>query len=152
MARFAADAPLNTDDHPVVSYLAPRATYEPEATPAVRLATLLQQWSVEAQDVLGPQATGPAPERLKAYVQARRHYLAAGVGVQAVADPVRMLAQVRQPLLATLQMSPDFLPAYEPLLRLAVALKARDPLASEALLQDLTRLAPAQPGAWAALR
>ena len=29
LARFAGDAPLNTDDHPVVAYRAPRITYAP---------------------------------------------------------------------------------------------------------------------------
>ena len=30
LARFAADAPLNTDDHPVVAYRAPHITYAPD--------------------------------------------------------------------------------------------------------------------------
>ncbi len=33
LAEFAARAPLNTDDHPVVAYLAPRITYRPDSTP-----------------------------------------------------------------------------------------------------------------------
>ena len=46
--------------------------------------------------------------------------------------------------------SPDFLTAYEPLLRLALALRQSDPLAAQALLEELVRLVPAQPGARAA--
>ena len=37
-----------------------------------------------------------------------------------------MLAQVREPLLAVLRISPDFRPAYDPLLRMAGALVAID--------------------------
>ena len=39
----------------------------------------------------------------------------------------RMLAQVREPLLAVLRISPDFRPAYDPLLRLASAAGAQRP-------------------------
>ena len=152
LARFAAGAPLNTDDHPVVSYLAPRATYAPEATPAERLTVLLRQWTVDANELLAPAAGGLPAARLNGYFQARQQYLLAGVGVRPVADPARMLAQVREPLLAALRLSPDFRPAYEPLLRLALALRASDPPAAQALLETLARLAPAQPGAREALR
>lgn len=152
LARFAAGAPLNTDDHPVVSYLAPRATYAPEATPAERLTVLLRQWTVGAHELLAPAADGLPAARLNGYFQARQQYLLAGVGVRPVADPARMLAQVREPLLAALRLSPDFRPAYEPLLRLALALRASDPPAAQALLETLARLAPAQPGAREALR
>ena len=152
LARFAAGAPLNTDDHPVVSYLAPRATYAPEATPAARLLSLLQQWSVDADELLAADTDASQRARLTAYLAARQVYLRAGVGVQAVADPARMLAQVRAPLLAALRLSPDFLPAYEPLVRLAMALRASEPMAAKALLEELTRVAPLQPQAWQPLQ
>ena len=77
---------------------------------------------------------------------------AEAVPVEPAADPARMLAQVREPLLAALHLSPDFAPAYEPLLRLALALRASDPPAAQALLTALTRVAPAQAGAREALR
>ena len=151
LARFAAGAPLNTDDHPVVSYLAPRATYAPDATPAERLTDLLRQWTVGAHELLAPAPDGVPAARLNGYFQARQQYLLAGVGVRPVADPARMLAQVREPLLAALRLSPDFRPAYEPLLRLALALRASDPPAAQALLETLARLVPAQAGAREAL-
>ena len=59
---------------------------------------------------------------------------------------------MRGPLLQALRMSADFSPAYEPLWRLALALKASEPMVSQALLEELTRLAPTQPGAWQALQ
>ncbi len=55
-----------------------------------------------------------------------------------------MLAQVREPLLAVLRTSPDFRPAYDPLLRLAAALASSDAAAAGALLQELSRLQPAR--------
>ena len=152
LARFAAGAPLNTDDHPVVNYRAPRATYAPEATPARRLLAVLQQWTVDASELLAPGVDQPAAARLNGYFKARRQYLAAGAGIEPAADPARMLALVREPLLAALHLSPDFAPAYEPLLRLALALRASDPPAAQALLEALARVAPAQAGAREALR
>ena len=53
-----------------------------------------------------------------------------------------MLAQVREPLLGVLRISPDFRPAYDPLLRMANALNERDPAAARALLADLARVQP----------
>ncbi len=63
-----------------------------------------------------------------------------------------MLAQVREPLLAVLRISPDFRPAYDPLLRMAAALAPRDAAAARALLLDLIRLQPARPEAARALQ
>ena len=134
---------MNTDDHPVVAYLAPRATYEPADTPAERLQTLLADWE---------DAPPQRADRLAAYRQARTAFLRAGMGVRPSADPARMLQQVREPLLAVLHLSPDFEPAYQPLLRMALALQQRDPAQAEALLQELARVAPAAGGAQRALR
>ncbi|HEV6964930.1 MAG TPA: hypothetical protein VK305_05910, partial [Roseateles sp.] len=79
---------------------------------------------------------------LAAYAQARRDYLELGRHTQASADPAVMLARVGQPLLAVLRRSPDFLPAAEPLRRLAQALAPRDPAAAQALREALGRIRP----------
>jgi spermidine synthase len=55
-----------------------------------------------------------------------------------------MLAQVREPLLAVLHVSPDFRPAYDPLLRIATALLRHDPPAARALLTELQQVQPAR--------
>jgi spermidine synthase len=138
LAAFANGAPLNTDDRPVVAYRAPRATYEPEATPADRLFTLLAALHVEPADVLADGDT-LAP-RLAAYWAARDRYLQAGRDVRPLADPRAMLAQVQAPLLAVLRTSRDFRPAYEPLRRLAEAVALRDPAAAQALQRELAAL------------
>jgi spermidine synthase len=62
-----------------------------------------------------------------------------------------MLAQVREPLLSVLRISPDFRPAYDPLLRMAAALMNSDAAAARALLAELDRLQPARPEAALAL-
>jgi spermidine synthase len=151
LQRFAADAPLNTDDRPVVAYHAPRITYAPDSLPRERLTALLRE-------LRQPTPTSPLlfsqPQmaaRLVAYQQARDEFLAAGQQVRPVADPQAMLAQVREPLLAVLRSSPDFRPAYDPLLGLAQAVAVDNAAQARALLEDLRRLQPARAEAAAAL-
>jgi spermidine synthase len=58
-----------------------------------------------------------------------------------------MLAQVRDPLLDILRTSPDFRPAYDPLLRMAARLSRTDPAQAQALFAELVRIQPARPEA-----
>lgn len=139
LQRFAAGAPLNTDDHPWVAYRAPRITYAPESAPRDRLLALLGELSVDMTTLLATPGLAP---RLNAYAQARRSYLDLGRRVRPSADPAAMLASVGEPLLAVLRQSPDFRPAVEPLRRLAQALAARDPTAARQLLDALARIRP----------
>jgi spermidine synthase len=140
LRRWSEAAPLNTDDHPVVAYRAPRITYAPDSRPRDRLFELLDGLSARPADVLADTSAVEA-ERLAAYWSARNRFLHAGRHVRVSADPRRMLAQVQTPLLEVLTLSPDFRPAYEPLLRLAQALEPQDP-ERERLLQRLEQLVP----------
>jgi spermidine synthase len=151
LARFADGAPLNTDDRPVVAYLAPRITYAPDSLPRERLMALLGQLAISPAELLPDAAPDPAA-RLSAYWRARNAYLEAGLAVRPVADPRAMLRQVRDPLLAALRTSADFRPAYEPLLHMAVALAASDPEGARFLLSELRDLQPRWPEAAMALR
>ena len=53
-----------------------------------------------------------------------------------------MLAQVRAPVLAVLETSPDFRPAYDPLVRMALALGRTDPQDARSLLATLATVNP----------
>ncbi|GAA0760768.1 fused MFS/spermidine synthase [Ideonella azotifigens] len=150
LQRFAAHAPANTDDHPVVAYLAPRVTYAPESLPRDRLLALLAEVSVQPAQVMTADAVWL--QRLSAYGQARRQFIAAGRDVRPARNAREMLAQVQAPLLAVLHTSPDFRPAYNPLLRMATALAPSDPPAARALLSELAQLQPARPEASEALK
>ncbi len=63
-----------------------------------------------------------------------------------------MLAQVRDPLLSVLRISPDFRPAYDPLLQMAGALARSDSAGARDLLMQLASQQPARPEAAEALR
>ncbi|HKX42674.1 MAG TPA: fused MFS/spermidine synthase, partial [Burkholderiaceae bacterium] len=145
LTRFAGDAPLNTDDRPVVAYRAPRITYVADSQPGDRLVALLREWRVEPDEIAGPAPDAAWAARLAAYWAARNRFVEVGRGVQPSADVRRMLAQVQQPLLAVLHISPDFRPAYDPLLRMASALAPHDSAGARALLLELMGVQPTRP-------
>lgn len=149
LRTWAGDGPVNSDDHPLVAYLAPQATYAPQAPPRDHLLQLLSQWSWAPAELWGPDV--PAANHLAAYVQARNAFLRAGRNVRPLADVRAMLAQVQGPLLEVLLISPDFRPAYDPLLRMAQALAPQDRAAARSLLTRLAAIQPARPEASAVL-
>jgi spermidine synthase len=144
LRQWAGDAALNTDDHPVVAYRAPRVTYAPDNPPADRLVALLGQLDPDTGTLLDRGSDAGWSSRLAAYVAARRDFIAAGRGIPALSDPEAMLVRVRGPLMDVLRRSPDFRPAYDPLWRLAAAVAPRDPRSARALLAELVRVQPAR--------
>jgi spermidine synthase len=151
LARFAGSAPLNTDDRPVVAYRAPRITYAPDSLPRDRLVALLRELDLSADELVAPPGNAAWAARLTAYWAARNRYLEIGRNVRPTADVQRMLAQVEKPLLSVLRISPDFRPAYDPLLKMASALADRDAAAARALLLELQHAQPSRPEATRAL-
>jgi spermidine synthase len=157
LQRFAGGATANTDDRPVVAYGAPWATYAQDARPRDRLLTLLRELS----SPVAPAESGPAivpppepawPARLTAYWRARNRFIELGRDVRPAPNVQAMLAQVRAPLLAVLRISPDFRPAYDPLLAMASALARTDPAGGRALLAELLAIQPARDEASRALQ
>jgi len=147
LSRFAEGAVMNTDDRPIVAYLAPRITYAPDSRPRDRLLELLDALSVLPGEIVDSGSDTEWSGRLAAYWRARDRYLEAGREIRPSDDVHSMLAQVREPLLEVLRISPDFRPAYDPLVAMATALAADDPSAGLALLAELDRLQPGRPEA-----
>jgi spermidine synthase len=144
LKRFAGDAALNTDDRPVVAYSAPRVTYAPDSTPSETLVALLHDLSIEPGELLAAPADPAFSRRLSAYWAARERFVESGREVRPSARVRDMLAQVREPLLGVLRISPDFRPAYDPLLSMATALARSDVEGARALLAELARAQPAR--------
>lgn len=152
LARLAAGAALNTDDRPIVAYRAPRTAYVPDSTPRERLIALLQRMAIAPNDLIEPHPRlDDFSIRLAAYWRARDSFIEAGRDVQASTD-VRRSSKGRAPLVAVLRISPDFRPAYDPLLRMAGVLAPTDPRLARELLSELMRLQPARGEAAEALR
>ena len=151
LAAFSAAAPLNTDDRPIVAYHAPNITYVPSSTPGERLIELLHAVAIAPNELLS-SLDDESPARLNAYWAARDRFIEAGRNVHPSSDVRDMLTQVREPLLAVLRTSPEFRPAYDPLLRMAAALGRSDPEAARQLLIELQQVQPARPEAAQALQ
>ncbi|HUQ11721.1 MAG TPA: fused MFS/spermidine synthase [Steroidobacteraceae bacterium] len=147
LTAFSTGALLNTDDHPVIAYLAPRITYAPESTPRARLLALLSESRIVPGELVGPTDSAWS-RRLAAYWDARNRYLAVGSQVRPTGEVHDMLMQVRAPLIEILRISPDFRPAYDPLVRMALALAATDEREARGLLETLAALQPE----WSAAR
>jgi len=142
LKRFAGAAWLNTDDHPVVAYMAPRITYAPDSSPSERLSELTHGLSTDQNDLFLPLMDHAFAGRIVAYWSARNQFIDSGRNVRPTAHVENMLAQVREPLLAVLTISPEFRPAYDPLFAMAKALARSDVSAARALLIALARVQP----------
>jgi spermidine synthase len=130
----------------VVTYRAPRLTYVPDSSPRDRLIELVTELGVAAPEewLASPGRDRAFAERLAAYWAARNQFLSSGRDVRPMPRVQEMLARVRDPLLGVLRLSPDFRPAYDPLLAMAATLARTDPAGARALLGELTRLQPAR--------
>ena len=106
LERFAAGAPLNTDDRPVVAYRAPRITYAADSLPRDRLIALLHAVEIGPHELLAAPVDAAWGARVAAYRSARDRFIEAGRAVRPTSDVRRMLAQVREPLLAVLRDEP----------------------------------------------
>lgn len=137
LAKFAGNAPLNTDDRPIVAYRAPQIIYSPASMPRDRLIELLHELDITPAELLGDSDRSEWNTRLTAYWTARNRFIEVGRDVRPTSDVGDMLAQVREPLLGVLRLSPDFRPAADPLFRMAQALSQEQPEAARALLTEL---------------
>ena len=151
LERLAGDAAANTDDQPLVAYRAPGITYAPDSSPSERFIALLHELSIAPDELLAPAPDQSWPRRLAAYWAARDRFIESGRNVRPSPSAQEMLAQVREPLLSVLRQSPDFRPAYDPLLAMATALSRSNVSAARTLLTELTQIQPARSEALQAL-
>ena len=145
LSRFAGTGPLNTDDHPVVMFDAPRFVYTEQEPASERFIALIDSLSPRTADVLpaaDDNAGQEAHERLAKYWAARNRFIHAGAGVPQTRDLRELLSYVREPLLEVVRISPDFDPAYRPLLAMAQNLVRIDPDGGKTLLRQLSRRTP----------
>lgn len=145
LTAFAGKEPLNTDDDPIVTFGAPRFIYGKKQPACGRLFELLHGFHPRPEDIIADPVSEEDRQfqlRLASYWGARNEFLMAGVGVPRTNDPEELLKSVREPLLAVVRTSPDFMAAYKPLLAIAYSLSRTDPRASEELLRDLEKANP----------
>ncbi|MET0009806.1 MAG: hypothetical protein ABW109_18230 [Candidatus Thiodiazotropha sp. 6PLUC4] len=143
LKRFAGPGPVNSDDHPILLYQAPGYVYRAESKPSELLLEVIHGVEAKPEDILQANSTR-AHSRLSAYWLARDSFIIAGTESQRSMDPYTLLHNIEEPLLTVLKTSPDFSPAYFPLIKLASVLSKTAPDASKTLLHRLEQVAPAR--------
>jgi spermidine synthase len=108
------------------------------------LLGLLRELSLRPEELLQPTADASWPSHLAAYWTARDRFIESGRDVRPSPRVEDMLAQVREPLLSVLRISPEFRPAYDPLLLMAAALARSDAGAARGLVTELIRIQPSR--------
>ena len=146
LARFAGRVPVNTDDKPVVTFLAPRLAYARETGGRKNLETLLAASSPAAGDLIGDAASGPDADglvaRVSGYITARDLYLQAFFSWNDGQREVAVKLFVR-----SVRASSDFVPAYDFLRDLAESVATDNPQEARRVLTSLAEANPARPDA-----
>lgn len=141
LAAFAGNAPLNTDDRPVVTAAAPGTAYAASERPADRLVALLQSLHPVPETLLA--SADPATQaRLAAYWKARDGYIGIGARALAAKGPRDVIGTLAPQLIELVRISPDFDAAYAPVLAMARQLAVTDPSGARRLLEALDRANP----------
>jgi spermidine synthase len=145
LAEFAGPGAINTDDRPVVLFQAPAFAYSSRGSATDLLLEVVQGLAAEPDDILFLQTENDpanAVDRLDAYWVARNQFITVGAEARRTQNAQMLLAQVQGPLLSIIEKSPDFSPAYRPLLALAKNLRPREPAVAWELLKRLEQVAP----------
>ena len=137
LQAFAGKGPLNTDDHPVVIYSAPRATYARTISGADNLLAILDAGAPRAADIVEDDLTGSFHATLNNYLVARDRYLRGLVRLHS-GDVPRAISD----FIAGVRISPEFRTAYEQLMLLARQRATQDPAGARAILEQLIEAVP----------
>lgn len=139
LARLAAGAPRNTDDHPVVSFLAPRLSRAARGGPSAVLLDLLARWRADPAAWL-QQPDAALAGQVSDFRMARDGYLR---GLAAEAEG--RLPEAIEAYLEATRRSLYFTPAYARLVNIIQVLAATDRPAARRLFERLEAAQPAQP-------
>jgi spermidine synthase len=148
LRRFSAGAPLNTDNHPRVTYEAPHFAYRKEAMPHGRMLALL-----ELRNGSVPAMAEDSPDeiafrgRLGDYLDARDLYLA-GLALEVEGN----LPGAIEAYVESARTSEDFTTGYAHSLTIASVFARSEPEKARHLLQRLIEAQPARPVAREMLR
>ena len=142
LISFSQSAQLNTDDQLVVTYTAPRITYSPDSSPGHRLIELTKELTANPDEILNKETDDLTTTKLNNYWTARNKFIQSGENVIPTNDAKKMLAQVQNNLLSIIAISPDFRPAYDPLISMAKSLAETEREEAIGLLNKIIELQP----------
>lgn len=138
LRRFAAAAPLNTDDRPRVTFGAPRVAFRKNAAPyATWLAFTREARTESAAHLVNTDLTGVFSQRLRAFWRARDVYLGG-----LIAESGGQGARAVNAYVESARISRDFTAGYAQVLTLASLQAKGDGAGARALLQRLVEVRP----------
>jgi spermidine synthase len=144
LSAFAGDGPRNTDDDPFVTFDARRNVRALTAPPWSLLLSVTRTIQPDAAELVGDPRRDALGERLQAYWRARHQFLEAGAALPGDPRGNALIAAAAPGLLAALRISPEFDPAYGPLIGMARSLLGSDRAAAQHLLRAIDAAAPAR--------
>ena len=144
LTALAAGAPRNTDDHPFVTFDAHRNVRALTAPPWTLLLGVIRAMRPDPAELLAAPQRDALGERLMAYWRARDRFLEAGAALPGDPRGSALIDAAAPGLLDALRLSPEFDPAYGPLIGMAKSLVATDRPAARRLLQAIAEAAPSR--------
>jgi spermidine synthase len=144
LAALAGDGPKNTDDYPFVALDARRNVRSLSASPSALLLAMERLTRPDAAELLADPRQGAMDERLNAYWHARNQFLEAGAALKGEPRGVALVEAASPGLLAAIRLSPEFNPAYQPLIGMARSLMASNRQAASRLLHEINDAAPSR--------
>ena len=144
LAAFAGDGPRNTDDYPFVTFDALRNVRALSAPPSTLLLAVIRAIEPDPTEVLTEPKRAELSARLVAYWRARNRFLEAGAALQGEPRGLALVEAASPGLLDSVRLSPEFDPAYMPLISMARALMRSDRAAAARLLRAIADAAPSR--------
>jgi spermidine synthase len=149
LASFAGEGPRNTDDYPFVALDAQRNVRALSTRPSELLLTVIRALRPDSAELLqnaGRSSLDPQQDalatRLAAYWQARDRFLEAGAALRGDPRGLALVNAAAPGLLESIRLSPEFDPAYHPLMGMARSLMGSDRAAAAQLLHEIDNAAP----------
>ena len=143
LRRYASDAPVSTDDFPVVTFAAPRFSVRRDTQPHKLLLTLLERCETEPEQFVR-RASGGADEsvarNLHNFIAARNIYLKG-----LVEEGAGRLAPAIEAYLESARRSLQFTPGYARCVNIIKVMAGADRDNARKLFQRLEEAQPAQP-------
>jgi len=144
LTAFAGEGPRNTDDDPFVTFDARRNVHALTAPPWTLLLAVTRAMRPDPAELLAAPERDALGDRLNAYWRARDRFLEAGAALPGDPRGSALIDAAAPGLLDALRLSPEFDPAYGPLIGMAKSLLTSDRAAAARLLQAIRDAAPSR--------
>jgi spermidine synthase len=144
LSAFAGIGPRNTDDYPFVTFDAESNVQALTAPPWSLLLAVTRAMRPDPAELVAESKREAMTPRLIAYWRARDRFLEAGAALPGDPRGAALIAAASPGLLDALRLSPEFDPAYGPLIAMARSLLASDRTAAARLLHAIDAAAPSR--------